>query len=236
MLVEVLTRVVNVAGGVRALAAVHDLTESGEITFHWGEGVKGPVTIQTLGGNHFRMEVDLPKGKSTWLVTDGVGSKKEADHKAVPISNENAINIGNLTLPIAYVAAALSDPTTDVSLVGIEKRAGRSIYRLRLKGQLGLVAGRVPGISVEKDILVDALTFNIVSVGDLPLRTHKSSKSTGKQPDFPMREIEYGDFRVIDGVRVPFSISTKLVGQETLSIILSHVTFNSNLSAETFNQ
>src|SRR5260370_17444860 len=64
MLLDVLARVVNAAGGAQALAAVHDLTESGEITFHWGEGVKGPVAIRTLSGNRFRMEADPPQGKT----------------------------------------------------------------------------------------------------------------------------------------------------------------------------
>jgi hypothetical protein len=140
VLLDVLARVVNAAGGVRAIAAVHDLTESGEITFHWGKGVEGPVTIQALGGNHFRMEADLPEGKRTWVVNDGSGTRKEGDQKVIPLSGENAVNLGNLTFPIGQVAAVLGDPKVDISLVGIETRDGRSIYRLRVKGQLGSAA------------------------------------------------------------------------------------------------
>ena len=35
--IEILTRTVNAAGGLRSLSAVRDITESGEITFYWGE-------------------------------------------------------------------------------------------------------------------------------------------------------------------------------------------------------
>jgi len=132
LLMDVLTRVVSVGGGSQALASVRDLTESGEITFHWGQGVKGTVTIQALGSNHFRMEADLPDGKHTWVVNDGDGTRKEADRKAEPLSSENAVNLLNLAFPISHVAAALRDAETDVSLVGIEQRDGRSVYRLRL--------------------------------------------------------------------------------------------------------
>ena len=104
VLLDVLARVVNAAGGAQALATVHDLTESGEITFHWGEGVKGSVTIQTLVGNHFRMEADLPEGKRTWAVKAGSGSVKEPEGKVRALSYDNAINLENLTFPLAYRA------------------------------------------------------------------------------------------------------------------------------------
>jgi hypothetical protein len=231
VLLDVLTRVVNTAGGAQALAVVHDLTESGEITFHWGEGVKGPVRIQTLGGNHLRMEADLPEGKRTWLVNDGNGTQKEANQKALPISSENAVNLGNLTFPIAEIAAALGDAKTDISLVGIEKNDGRSVYRLRLKGQLGLSSKPNPTLPVVKDLLIDAFRFSILSVEDRPFRTYEAG---GKPSDKPSRAIEYGDFRIVNGVLVPFSISTKLMGQPTMSIHLTRVSFNSNLGAADF--
>lgn len=241
VLLDVLTRVVNAAGGAQALAAVHGLTESGEITFHWGEGVKGRVKIQTLGGNHFRMEADLPKGKRTWLVNDGNGTRKEADQKPLPISSENAVNLGNLTFPIALVVTALGDAKTDVSLVGVETRNGRSIYRLRVKGQLGLSGNSIPSMPVVKDLLIDALNFSILSVEDRPFRTYQSkrlfdkpSEAGKKLSDKPSRAIEFGDFRTVNGVLVPFSISTKLLGQPTLSIHLTSVAFNSNLNPEDF--
>jgi hypothetical protein len=253
VLLDVLARVVNAAGGVQALAAVHDFTESGDITFHWGKGVEGPVTIQALGGNHFRMEADLPGGKRTWVVNDGSGTRKEGDQKVIPLSGENAVNLGNLTFPIGQVAAVLGDPKADISLVGIETRDGRSIYRLRVKGQLGLSSTPIPSLPVVKDLLIDALNFSILSVEDRPFRTYqargnvvdKSAESSeklsdqpsepkGKLSDRPARAIEFGDFRTANGVLVPFSISTKLMGQETLTIHLSSVVFNSNLSSEDF--
>jgi hypothetical protein len=225
VLVEVLTRVVNAAGGAQTLAAVHDLTESGEITFHWGEGVKGPLVIQSLGGNHFRMEADLPEGKTTWVVKDGNGTKREANQKARQLSGENAINFGGLTFPLAHLVTALADAGTDVALMRIEKREGHSVYRVRIKGQLGLVRNISP-VSVTKDVLIDALNFGIVSVEDYPYPVYQRN---GKLADSPPRAIEYGDFRVVDGVRVPFSIDTKLQGQPVMSIRLTKVTFNNHL-------
>ncbi len=231
MLLDVLARVVNAAGGAQALAAVHGLTESGEITFHWGEGHAGPVRIQAIGGNHFRMEADLPEGRRTWLVNDGNGTRKEADQKPLPLSGENPVSLGNLTFPIAQIAAVLGDARTDISLVGIEKRDGRSIYRLRVKGRLGLCSKPISSLPVVKDLLIDALNFSILSVEDRPFQTYEFG---GKPSHKPSRAVEFSDFRTVTGVLVPFSISMKVMGQPTLSIHLTSVAFNNDLSAADF--
>jgi hypothetical protein len=228
--VEILARTVNAAGGLQALSVVHDLTESGEITFYWGKDIKGPVTIRILGGSRFRMDADLPDEKSIWVVKNSVGSKKEGE-KTTAISSENAVNLGNLTYPVGHASAALADATTEVSFVGIEKREDRSAYRIRIKGRLGLVSGASPLGSVSKDLLIDALDFDILSVEDHPYRTYGMG---GKPSDAASREIDFSDFRVVHGVRVPFSISMKLQGQQTLSIGLSQIAFNDNLSDKEF--
>jgi len=244
LLLNVLTRVVNVAGGVQALAAVHNLTESGEITFYWAKDVKGPVSIRGLGGNHFRMEADLPQGKRIWLVNDGNGSRKEGDKKAVVLPYANATNLGNLTFPIGHVVAALSDLKTEVSLVGIEEQEGRSIYHLRLKGRLGLVGPKTSAGWFIKDVLVDALTFDILAVKDFPYHHRLRPNAPNKQKtsdrqnvsgDAP-REIAFADFRMVNGVKVPFSIKTKLEGHSTFSISLKEVTFNTNLNDGDFTK
>lgn len=223
---EILKSAANAAGGIQALKAVRGLTETGEIKFFWGKEAKGPVTIKILGGSRFRMEADLPQGKSTWVVRDGVGSKKEQE-KNLPLSSDHAINLGNLTYPIANVAAALADTTTKVSFIGIEKHDGRSVYRLRLAGHLGL-SGKA---AVEKDLLVDALNFDVVRIEDLPISTFAS----GQKPlRIPTRAVEFGDFRSVSGVRIPFSISTSIKGKQTLDIHLQDATFNAPPSDEDF--
>jgi hypothetical protein len=227
--VEILERVEQVAGGAQVLASVHDTTEYGEITFYWGHNIKGPLVIRTLGGNHFRMEATLPQGKSTWIVKDGVGSKKESE-KTLSISRENALNLGNLTFPAGHVAAALTDSTTNVSFVGVEKRDDTSVYRIRVKGRLGLASDGTP-TSVVKDLIINALTYDILSVEDHPYRTYKNG---GKPSDAAPRVINFGDYRAVSGVRVPFSVSTKLQGQQTLSIQLNEVSLNNNLTASDF--
>jgi hypothetical protein len=221
--IDILRRVVQTAGGLQALTAVHNLTETGEIKFHWNDDVKAPLTIHMLPSSQFKMEADLPSEKKIWLVRNGIGTKSEKSRK-VPMTDDAAINLQNLTYPIAHIVAALSDITTGISFVDVEIREGHSQYRLRVTGRLGLTNNdkRSP---VVKDLIIDALTFDLVGVEDRPF----SARSYRPQ-DASTRSIEYGDFKTVQGIRVPFAITTKLMGQKTLSINLTDAVFGSTLT------
>jgi hypothetical protein len=230
--VGILTRVLQNSGGSQALAAVHDITESGEITFYSGKGIKGPVKIQMLDGKHLRLEAALPGGKSVWVIREGVGSQIQGD-TIEPISRQRAIALANFTFPVRHVIAALADGRTEISFVQIEKRHNRSLYRLRVKGQLSLLSEINSALlPLTKDLLIDALTFDIVSVEDFPLPL---SKRYNRNPFVPApHKIDFEDFRVINGVRVPFLIVNRTFGQVTLSLRLTDVTLNNNLGDRDF--
>jgi outer membrane lipoprotein-sorting protein len=228
--VEILTRVVQAAGGEQAVAAIHDITERGEVTFHFGKGVKGQVTLMFLGGNRYRMEADLPPGESLWVVRNGEGWKREEGEKVEAISTRDAVSMGNWTFPIGYVAAALADATTDVSFRGIETNESRAAYRIRVKGRLGLVSGKSPLGRISKDLLIDTNTFDVVSVSDYPFHTYER----GKLSDTPPREISFNNFRSVNGVRFPFSMNVKVLGQQAMQVNLSQITPNSGVPEDEF--
>ena len=126
----------------------------------------------------------------------------------------------------------VQDPKADIAIVGTETVGARSVYRLRVKGQLGLHnRGAGPDLPIAKDVLVDALTYDIVSVEDRPFQRYERG---GNLSDKPSRVIEFGDFRTVNGVRVPFLITTELMGQKTLTIQLNNVSFNTNLRDQDF--
>jgi hypothetical protein len=214
------------------------MSESGEITFHGDDKANGPVKIHVLDGSRFRMEASLPHGRTVWIVRNGVGTKKQ-DDKSFPFSHLQAANLVNLTTPFSYATAALADMSSDLSFVGIEKLGTRSVYRIRLKGQLGLSSDSSHRALVRKDLLVDVLTFDILSVEDRPFaaisRVNKrvATRST-TQPEAAARHVDYSDFREIEGLRVPFSISVKLLGQPTLDIRLQSVSINTGLTDQSF--
>jgi hypothetical protein len=228
--IEILRRAVQAAEGGQAIAAVHDITEKGEVAFHSVGGSKGPVTIQLSGANHFRLEADLAGGKITWAVHDAVGSERKGS-EAIPISYPRITSLANLTFPIEYAADAIADQETRIAYSGVESREGRSIYRIRITGSLGLTSRHGAFAQpVSKDLLIDALTFDILSVEDGPFLAYQNFGSH----HCISHAVDFDDFRSVRGVRVPFSIVTKAAGQKMLSIHLAEAVFNSNLQDRDF--
>jgi hypothetical protein len=228
--IEILNRVVQAAGGSQALAAVRDITERGEITFYWGKGQKGPVTIEMVGGRRYRMEADLPQGPSVWITRDGTGWKKESDERVVGLSSENATPMGNFTYPIGQVVASLADPNTSVSFVGIESRKDHSVYRLRVTGRLGLLPTTSVISAISKDLIIDALSFDIVGVADRSFPVYEGGRPSDKAP----YEVDFSDFHAVNQLRVPFLIDMTLMGQHAMDIRVTEVTLNSGVREEQF--
>jgi hypothetical protein len=228
--IEILRRAVQAAGGEQLLASLQDITEKGEIEFYWNGSVRGPVTIQMMGGSRFRIDYEVAGRKTTSKVKDGFGVDQRGA-RTVPLSCLRALSLANLTFPAGNAIAAVQDSSTKVSFVDVEQRNGRSVYRLRISGQLGLAKDRTIS-PLTKELLIDALNYDIVSIEDKPLSPAENWQRT--QSQVAQREIEYQDFRSVDGVRIPFSIRTRVVRQKTMTIRLDQVTFNSNLRDDDF--
>jgi hypothetical protein len=227
--IAILNRVISTVGGGQALAAIHDITEKGEITFHSDNGIKGPVTIQMLNGCCFRLDAELPDGKTSWLVKEGLGSEQE-NNENMSMSHLRAASLENLSYPVGYAIFAIQDRTVSVSFVGVENREGRSTYRIRVGAQLGSDARMTLRRPLARDLLIDALTFDVVGTEDLEYLSCQRFGTRGSVH----HEVDFEDFRVIHGTRLPFRIAAKVGGQETLDIRLGEVTFNSNLQLSVF--
>lgn len=225
--IEILNRTATAAGGLRALSEVSDVTESGRLTLFLDRTEAGSVTLHLLGAARFRMEADLPGGKETWIADGSAGSKQGGKQKQQLVAS-NAGNLGALTFPAAFVRAALVDQRTGVRLMGIEQKSGRPVYRVRIRGQI--LEGSHPS-NLEKDLLIDALTFDVVALNDQPLPMYMNrSKSNEIGP----HELDFGDYRPVNGVRFPFVITSSVHGQIMMSITLTGVSTNTNLDAQEF--
>ncbi len=218
------------AGGLPALEALQDFSGSGSITYFWaGEEVQGSVTVRGRGATQFRFDAMLSTGTRSWAVSDGEGSLKEADGTTQTIPYHNAVNLGSLTLPYPALVAALRDASmsvTDLGLVSVEGRQARQIRILKHIPSTNAAAISL-GKLAARDFFVDLASFQIVKIQDLahPLYTHLES--------YP-HEISFADYRAVNGVIVPFAISERINGQQTWTVQLTDISFNSSLTERDF--
>lgn len=230
--ISILSQCLRAAGGVQAVGAIQDFTASGSITYNWaGESVNGSVTLKGRGKGQFRLDADLPNGRLSWAVNNGDGFYKELDETTRHIFYPNAVNFGSLTLPYVDIAVSLNDQSASLSYVGVNTQDNRKTYDIGI--QQVLPSDRDPtgilGKLTRRDFFIDMQTFQIVRVSDM---VHPEKITT---IDIP-HEIEFSDYRPVNGVVLPFSISEKTDGQHTYTIQVSQMSFNSGLQDADFQQ
>lgn len=228
--INLLTQCLIAAGGASAVSAIQDFTGTGNITYFWaGRQVSGPATVRGLGASLFRLDAQLPDGPRSWLVTDTQGSSKKADGTISTISYSNAVNLGSLTFPYAGMVVALNDASISISTIGTTTANGHQ----------GTVIHVQQTFSASDDPTGDLAKFNSRKyVIDPQTFALLETQDTMWSDDGRMRPVQhemiFSNFTTVSGLSVPFSVVEKLGGQETWSLQLSSINFNSGLTASTF--
>ncbi len=226
----VLNQVLATSGGVTAFTAIQDFTASGTVTYFWaGEEVKGSVNLRGRGTDQFRIDASLPHGIRSWAVSNGTGSIKEMDGTSQPISYYNATNLGSLTFPYFAIMAALQDSTTSVADLGLMQVDGRQVRQIHTRRQLDALNDTQAIFSelATRDYFIDPTTYQLLKVEDM---AHPAQSLTENY----QHEISFSDYRLVGGVLVPFTISETIAGQQTWTIQLNQISFNTGLTDSDF--
>lgn len=228
--VSLLAQALNAAGGSSIASSVQDFSATGDITYYWaGEEVSGPATVRGQGKSNFRMDAQLPDGSRSWLTTDMQGATRETDGSIKTIQYANAVNLGSLILPYIGMAAALSDSTYSISTGGTTVVNGRSAILVRVQ-QTFQVSVDPTGDQTKwntKAYAIDPQSFAVLETVDTMW------SEDGRMLPIS-HEVLFSNFVTTNGLRVPFSITEKLGGQQTWSLQLSAITFNTGIPASVF--
>lgn len=225
-----LQQCLTAAGGMQAISAVQDFTGTGNITYFWaGQPVSGSATVRGLGASHFRLDAELPQGTRSWFVNGLQGTIRNADGSTVPISYANAVNWGSATLPYLGVAAALNDSSVAISTIGTTTVNSRQGFVIRMQRTFSTADDPTGDLAKlnQKSYVIDSQTFLILETQDTQWSDDGRMLPT-------KREVIYSNFKAANGITVPFTIIEKVGGQQTWSLQLSNVTFNSGLTADVF--
>jgi hypothetical protein len=227
----VLSHAIDAAGGPN-LSTVSDVAGTGTITYFWaGPNTSGTVTVKSRSTGQFRLDAALPNGTRSWAVSNGTGTLLNADGSKNPIPYHNAITLGGLAFPVPKLAAALTDTSWSVSYVGLVTVEKQNFYEVRVHQDL-VPAIKDPDGSVNRlqdaNLFFDPTTYQLVSIQN---QTHPVSTCT---VDIP-HAVYFSDYRSINGVSVPFSITEYIGGMKVWSIQLSSVQLNTSLTDVDFS-
>jgi len=228
--VAILAQSLIASGGLPAIAAILDFKATGNITYFWaGEEVTGTATIKGRGTDQFRIDSALSNGNYSLVVSKGSGELKDIRGRTTPIAFANAVNKGNLIFPLAEVTARFNDTTVGITYVGLTTVEGHPLHQIRTRRILMPDTGQGQLINklTTRDFFIDPQTFQVVATLDMG---HPDDKAG---IDFP-HEMLFSDYRTINGILVPFSITERIAGQTTWTIQLSQISFNAGLGDTDF--
>lgn len=212
-------------GDLNMLRKVRDFVANGTITYNWGgKQVSGKAVIRGRGIDQFRLDASLPKGTRSWFVSHGAGELKEVDGTVSSIPYQNAISMSALIFPAMKIATALEDPGATVSDEGTVQVGGQQFFEVCVEPNL---ASSRLNQSASARYFIDPHSFEIVGVHDY---THPKENVFQNIP----HAMYYSDFRVVDGIAVPFSVTETMYVNRVWSLQLDHIQFNAGLTDADF--
>lgn len=226
----ILSQYVQASGVLQTITATQDYTESGNVTFNWaGKQVQGTVVTKGRGATQFRMDAQTAEGNQTWIVDGLSGIVVTVDGKTHDLAPYNLKNAGSLTLPVIRIAAALNNPTTSLRYMGQVTENGALAYQIRVtppveKGLAVIPRLKGPGII---DLFLDTKTYQLIAEVEM-FHGDRNVAQTYSE------ELDFSNYQATNGVLVPLTVVEKVSGQQTWSIALSNVTFNTGLTDADF--
>jgi outer membrane lipoprotein-sorting protein len=228
--VAILAQSLNAVGGASAIAVIQDFTETGNVTFNWGAPVQGAVTVKGMGFHEFRVDATLADGVHSWIVNSNASYQINPDGSIIPLPSQNLVKPASFTLPILRVLMATQDTSTNISYGGLVTHDGQQLHDVQVEKIFSQSVDPTGALSTitKADIYIDPNTLLIQSISDTAYRRDGG-------PGGFAHEVQFANYQVIGGVLVPFSVTEFIANQQTQTIQLTHVTFNTGLTDSNFN-
>lgn len=227
--VTILTRALSTAGGSSAVGAVIDFTASGNVTYYWDTAVQGTVTVKGRGLHEFRVDSTLPDGPHSSITNPSASFQKNPDGTVAPLPSQNLVKPAVVTFPLAQVLTVLQDSSVSLVYNGIVSHDGQQVDDV--VAQKNFASGGDPGGALEsiskRHFFIDPNALTVQSIADTAYRRDGG-------PDTYPHEMQFSNYQAVSGVLMPFSINEVVAGQQTMSIQLTQITFNTGLTDSSF--
>jgi hypothetical protein len=228
--ISVLTQSLTAMGGLSAVNGIQDYTETGTITYNWANApVQAPVTVQSMGVTTFRFDSSLSNGTQTWAVDGMTGVLIAPDGTRQPAAFYNLYTAGSLALPALRVAAVLQSPALNITYIGPVTLNGNATYQIHCVLPSDPSNPLPPGLTAYGtfDLFIDATSLLVDSLQETAYSNSNSQVSFA-------HEIDFSDYQIVSGVSAPFAITESVGGQQTWTIALTSLSFNSGLTESVF--
>jgi hypothetical protein len=211
---------------------VTDVTLTG--TANWTAGSvsdKGTVTLKARGATQTRMDLALSERNRSEIRTASNGFPQGAwissEGKSTAYASHNCLTDASWFFPLfSSLAVAQKNEGVVLSYVGQEKRNEASVEHLQASTYSSDFPSLQPWSTV--DFYLDARSL-------LPVTTTFNTHPDDNAGDNIAVEVDFADYKLANGVLVPFGIQQFVQGSLALDIAVSAVALNSGLPDSDFS-
>lgn len=216
-------------------SSMQDVTLSGNVIRIIGsDRESGSATFYAKGAAESRVELDLSGAQWVDVRTsaNGIpgGQWSRGSKPPVTMAQHNAWTDAAWFFPALSSLAEISNPNYGFAYIGSEQRDGLSVEHLRVAQTYASGVKGFPQVP-----RLSAMDFYLDPTSKLPLfETFNIHPDQDAKIDIP-EEIRFADYRLIDGVQVPFHIQKLINGGLALDITITNATVNSGLTDSLFS-
>lgn len=213
---QIVEKHIQALGGADKLKAIQNVTASGKAVLMGGQ-FEAPVVMKVKRPSSMRMEMTMQgksliqafDGTTAWMINPFVGSsdpQKSNDEDTQQARDDSDFIDGSL---VDYKAKG-----NTIEQMGKEDVEGTAAYKLKVTKKSG---------SIEYEFL-DAQTF-------LPIRSSGKRKQMGQEIEY---ESTPGNYKAVNGVMMPYSLSQKMNGKAALDLTLDKIEVNTPMDDSIF--
>lgn len=211
-------------------AAVADAKLEGTARYTAGSGDEsGPAVLEAAGTSESRVTLSLTSGQRLEIRSDGQGAWATGDGVEHAMALHNCWAPGNWFAPAALLRGLIAGGYT-LSYSGREEIGGAAVEHIVSSAPAGAQSGGESAVIQQLsslDIYLDAATY---LPSALKFNLHPDGDYTRSIPV----EVRFGDYRLVNGVNIPFHIQRYLNRTLQLDFSASGAALNSGLPPSDF--
>jgi hypothetical protein len=226
----ILTQVLKNGGGETAIGAVQDFTASAYVTYYWGGApVQGTATIKGRGIHQFVLDAILNGDTYSWIVNEKSAFKRNPDRSISRLPSQNIVKPATTMFPFLQILSFVQDSSISVVDGGLVTHNGQQVH--------DIVAQKIfaPGVDptgalskvTKEHIFISPNGLTIQSIEDTAYRRD------GGPGEFT-HEMQFSNYKMANGVPVPFSVTESITNQQASTIQLTQISFNTGLADSDF--
>ena len=210
---------------------INDVTLEGSVAFTAGSDQEsGTATLVARGSQQSRVVLHLGGGERQEVRHSQQGMWMSPDGQPHAMAGHNCWTDASWFFPALSLQALLADPQITVVYRGDESRGGLTARHLRISrvppGQSAEMAAWIQRLSTT-DVFLDAASYLPVAA----IFSIHPDNNAGL--DIPV-EVQFSDYRLLDGVKVPFHVKKLLQGSLMLDLNIASAAVNSGVPESEF--